>query len=201
MTEILGAAKKHEKQVIKLQAHVRGFLQRKVNKIANDFVDPKPQHSHRSRDKLPGGKKMENKGKPLMNGNSYALELKEMPDHSNEATRLTEARLGPFIYDRIDSARSVDVINRGPYEMDNGAIYHGQWTKEGHREGRGIQIWKDGSKYTGYWKNDMASGKGRLIHADGDVYEGEWYFDKAQGRGTYEHMDGAKYVGDWKEDR
>ena len=42
------------------------------------------------------------------------------------------------------------------------------------RQGRGMLIWKDGSKYEGYWKNDMTDGKGRLIHSDGDVYEGEW---------------------------
>jgi hypothetical protein len=68
---------------------------------------------------------MENRGKPLLNGNSYARELKEMPDHSNEATRQTEARLGPFIFDRAveESNRSKEVIDRGPYEMDNGAIY------------------------------------------------------------------------------
>lgn len=33
---------------------------------------------------------MENKGKPILKGNSYAKELVEMPDHSNEATRATE---------------------------------------------------------------------------------------------------------------
>lgn len=63
--------------------------------------------------------------------------------------------------------------------MDNGAIYTGQWTKDGLRHGRGIQIWTDGSKYEGYWSNDMANGRGRLIHFDGNVYEGEWYNDKA----------------------
>ena len=42
------------------------------------------------------------------------------------------------------------------------------------RDGRGIQIWLDGSRYEGYWKNNKANGHGRLIHADGDVYEGEW---------------------------
>ena len=47
------------------------------------------------------------------------------------------------------------------------------------REGRGIQIWLDGSRYEGYWKNNKANGKGRLIHADGDVYEGDWKDDKA----------------------
>ena len=83
-----------------MQGIVRGFLQRKVNKIANDILDPKPQMSNRSRQKVAGGKQMENKGKPVMNGNSYARELKEMPDHSNEATKNTEARLGAFVFDR-----------------------------------------------------------------------------------------------------
>jgi hypothetical protein len=52
-------------------------------------------------------------------------------------------------------------------------------------------MWKDGSQYEGYWKNDMANGKGRLIHADGDVYEGDWLNDKAHETGTYTHLDGA----------
>lgn len=144
---------------------------------------------------------MVNKGKPMIKGNTYAKELPEMPDYSNQATSATEAKLGQFVFDKIESPREHELVNRGPCEMDNGAIYHGQWSQDGLREGKGTQIWKDGSKYVGYWKNDQANGKGRLIHADGDVYEGEWYNDKAQGRGTYEHMDGAKYIGDWKEDR
>ena len=91
-----------------------------------------------------------------------------------------------------------DLISRGPYLLDNEAVYHGQWTRMGMREGIGIQLWKDGSKYEGSWKNDKANGYGRLIHSDGDVYTGEWLDDKAHGRGTYEHTDGAKYIGDWK---
>ena len=77
-----------------------------------------------------------------------------MPDHSNGATRETEQRLGPFVFDQEPPENDKDLVTRGPYELDNGAIYSGQWTKEGQREGKGIQIWKDGSKYEGYWKND-----------------------------------------------
>lgn len=51
--------------------------------------------------------------------------------------------------------------------------YEGQWIPGTMiREGRGRQIWKDGSLYEGWFKNDKAQGFGRLIHADGDVYEG-----------------------------
>jgi hypothetical protein len=202
LDELMKEAKKNESKIVKMQANVRGFLSRKVNKKAgnNDIGDPKPQLSNRSKNKQGGRGMSDNKGKAVA-GNSYARELLEMPDHSNVNTRATEVRLGPFIFDKVDSPRSTALINRAPYELDNGAIYHGQWVKDGHREGKGTQIWKDGSKYVGYWKNDQANGKGRLIHADGDVYEGDWYNDKAQGRGTYEHFDGAKYIGDWKEDR
>ena len=47
------------------------------------------------------------------------------------------------------------------------------------RNGRGVQQWKDGSVYEGYWRNNLAYGFGRLIHADGDVYVGEWQDDRA----------------------
>lgn len=69
------------------------------------------------------------------------------------------------------------------------------------RQGKGVQVWSDGSKYEGWWRDNKANGKGRLIHADGDVYEGEWKDDKAHGQGTYSHLDGAQYNGQWKEDR
>jgi hypothetical protein len=49
------------------------------------------------------------------------------------------------------------------------------------KEGRGVQIWKDGSCYEGMWKDDATNGLGRLIHADGDIYEGQWKDDKAHG--------------------
>lgn len=82
--------------------------------------------------------------------------------------------------------------------MENGAKYTGEWLVGTQiREGRGTQVWPDGSIYEGYWKNNQTQGLGRLIHADGDVYEGEWRQDKAHGHGTYLHLDGAKYEGEW----
>lgn len=46
--------------------------------------------------------------------------------------------------------------------------------KTGDKDGKGKQVWPDGSVYEGWWMNDKANGKGRLIHGDGDVYEGDW---------------------------
>ena len=46
-----------------------------------------------------------------------------MPDYSNEATRATEKQVGPFEWDEDESQYGTDLIVRGPYELDNGAIY------------------------------------------------------------------------------
>ena len=61
-----------------------------------------------------------------------------MPDYSNEATRQTEAQVGAFEYDEDESQYGSDLIVRGPYELDNGAIYKGSWSKDDLRQGRGV---------------------------------------------------------------
>ena len=50
-------------------------------------------------------------------------------------------------------------------EYENKAIYYGEWEKNGNkRHGRGIQLWTDGSRYEGYWKEDKANVKGKLTN-------------------------------------
>ena len=96
---------------------------------------------------------------------------------------------------------SVEIEIRPGTTCENKTIYHGEWDiKNNKRHGRGIQIWPDGSKYLGYWKNDQPW-KGKLIHPDGDIYDGEWEGGKPNGTGCYTHLDGTKYVGEWKNDR
>jgi len=49
-----------------------------------------------------------------------------MPDYSNAATKNTERHLGPFEYDDAEEKLfDHDLVTRGPYELDNGAIYSG----------------------------------------------------------------------------
>ncbi len=88
------------------------------------------------------------------------------------------------------------LVKMARIELDNNISYEGEWLN-GRREGNGIQIWADGSRYVGEWRNNKACGRGTLYHADGDVYEGEWLNDKASGFGTYTHGNGAQYVGEW----
>ncbi len=94
-------------------------------------------------------------------------------------------KLAPFSLTQSDIAQS-DKIQRVYInefkDVGDGRLYKGQWNKQtGERDGVGIQLWPDGSKYEGLWKKDKANGKGRMTHANGDVYEGEWKDDKANG--------------------
>lgn len=57
--------------------------------------------------------------------------------------------------------------------MNDGAVYRGQIKQNGERHGYGIQIWPDGSKYEGNWRDDIRQGRGRLTNAEGDIYDGK----------------------------
>ena len=115
--------------------------------------------------------------------------------------REIEEQQGPFSFGHDE------VKNRGrrvfqEVDIENGAKYFGEINPVNQeKDGKGKQVWPDGSVYEGWWRNDKANGKGRLIHGDGDVYEGDWYEDKAHGYGIYTHSDGAQYRGEWKEDK
>jgi hypothetical protein len=107
--------------------------------------------------------------------------------------------IGPYLEELNDGQ---DREKRELTSIDNEAKYQGEWLAGTEiRDGRGFQIWPDGSLYEGFWSENKANGRGRLIHADGDVYEGEWKDDKAHGLGVYIHADGAKYEGHWMEDK
>ena len=68
------------------------------------------------------------------------------------------------------------------------------------KHGKGVQLWKDGAKYDGEWRDGKANGKGTFYHVNGDVYEGDFKDDRANGYGTYYHKNGSKYTGSWRDD-
>ena len=80
-------------------------------------------HSARSAGFRGGGMPSNRRADSQRNGLVYAKQLAEMPDYSNEATRATEKQVGPFEWDEDESQYGTDLIVRGPYELDNGAIY------------------------------------------------------------------------------
>ncbi|CDW86547.1 morn repeat protein [Stylonychia lemnae] len=130
---------------------------------------------------------------------TFALTIRSTNAFVNEIIQ----KLGDF--DFQPKPKYTDKIKRIAQPMiilENGEKYEGECDVDSNvRDGKGRNIYADGSLYDGYWRNDKANGRGRLIHANGDVYEGEWKDDKTDGFGKYYHIDGSCYEGHWKEDK
>ena len=170
--------------VTKIQSTIRGYLSRKKNKISS---------------KLGQHKNSNNAGKTKQQ--TVWNEVDFIPEYANEEVLNAEKKLQPFNYSLYNFETTEKIIDKPPMKSDMNSVYVGQWNEKGQRNGKGIQYWPDGSKYEGYWKNDMANGYGRLIHLDGDSYIGNWVNDMAQGFGEYINSDGSKYIGEWVEDK
>lgn len=86
-------------------------------------------------------------------------------------------------------------------EYPNGIKYNGYYGPEWTKEGFGILINSDGSKFEGMFNNNLCEGRGRLILNKGDYYEGEFSQDKANGYGKYVSTEGEIYLGYWMNDK
>ena len=88
---------------------------------------------------------------------------------------MKEQEFGPL---KINSAQMREIEQnrvklgmKNGYSLSEGQIYSGQWNENTNtKEGYGLQVWPDGSKFEGFWFDDKAKGYGRFILADGDVY-------------------------------
>ena len=99
------------------------------------------------------------------------------------------------------SSRTPSYEIRYIVDSDTKTEYYGETNiNTGFKHGRGIQLFMDGSKYSGYFIDDHISFKGKLIQPSGEVYEGDWKNDKADGYGVCKQVNGAIYQGTWKND-
>ena len=78
--------------------------------------------------------------------------------------------------------------------------YMGDWTA-GKMTGYGEMRWADGRRYVGDWHDNRCHGKGVLTYKDGRQYVGEYKKDKMHGKGVYEWSEGARYIGHYREHR
>ena len=83
--------------------------------------------------------------------------------------------------------------------LEDGSYYNGQFNHNGQREGKGILIYQDGTKFEGLFKDDQINGLGRIIFKNGDHYTGDFFDGKFHGYGIYETKNGFKYTGEWED--
>lgn len=64
----------------------------------------------------------------------------------------------------------INCFERDPIELDDGSVYHGHWNENGQRQGYGVLVRNDGSKYEGFFEKDNINGRGRYIESKGSFY-------------------------------
>lgn len=100
-----------------------------------------------------------------------------------------------------------DFNGRGKFIFANGDVYEGQYelnkaTGTIERQGYGVLTSKDGTLYSGVWKNDKLNGSGSFTHTStGCKYEGDFLNGKFDGIGKYFWPDGSIYEGEFKESK
>jgi hypothetical protein len=74
--------------------------------------------------------------------------------------------IGFFVNDTIQG--------KGEMRYTNGEKYNGQFKDNTTRDGYGVLLKKDSTRYEGNWKNNVQEGSGVLYRKDGTIVYGEW---------------------------
>tara|TARA_B100000242_G_scaffold275552_1_gene230710 strand:+ start:275 stop:958 length:684 start_codon:yes stop_codon:yes gene_type:complete len=78
-------------------------------------------------------------------------------------------------------------------------IRNGRFDQLGNKQGEFIYIWKSGTTYEGYFKDDEKHGYGKLTSSDGSIFEGNFKDDVKHGYGKMTWADDATYEGNYKD--
>jgi len=122
---------------------------------------------------------------------------KKIPNYLTHEAKLALNRLENFDFEAHKDKESISeaLPFLGPYRMPDQSVYLGQW-KNGHRHGRGLEIWPDGGQYEGFFAKDKANGFGRMVYKSGDVFLIQWKDNLPVGKiGTFLYRDGSQYQG------
>ena len=94
-----------------------------------------------------------------------------------------------------------DCINgTGVYMYKDGSKYSGEF-KNGKRDGFGNLKLSGGTEIIGQSKQDVFYGNGTIIYPEGDKYVGEIKNNKREGKGTYTFKNGLTSSGEWKDNK
>ena len=143
------------------------------------------------------------------------LSLKEERDY--EISNVKESDKEYILLQKLYNIFEDNEINKNKKNViikyNNGEKYFGECDKENHKNGRGIQIFKNNNIYYGYWENDKMNGIGKIIKItqkleDLDIifneniipfYYGEWKNNLEDGNGEEIWKDNSIFKGEYKE--
>ena len=102
--------------------------------------------------------------------------------------------------ERLDGLVNVHNAVTGAEVYVNGERYEGFW-KDDKADGKGTLTYIHGDKYVGEWVAAKKQGQGELYYANGDMFRGEWVQDRASGTGVLMYANNNRYEGQWLDDR
>jgi serine/threonine protein kinase len=90
-------------------------------------------------------------------------------------------------------------------QFGDGTKYYGSLNKNKQLDGKGVMVFKNGSRYDGEFKNDKRNGCGIYSYPPNissyDYYVGQFVNDRFDGIGKIRWKDGSEYTGTFKEGR
>ena len=165
----------------------------------------------------------------------YSIFIK-MESTSRSLLKSTQAQRSGFHATVYEIIRDPDLKNKNiirdkstkVFPFVNGSTYKGEW-KGDKKDGFGIQINPDNTKYEGEWMNNRPHGRGTLwvkvnngskftrryvgqwfngvmhgegiyYYENGEVYRGQWSNNLRSGEGTLQYKNDDKFVGNWLND-
>ncbi len=90
-----------------------------------------------------------------------------------------------------------DVFDGRGALADSLGAYTGEW-KSGKRQGAGMQVSEDGSRFSGMWVMDQKQGEGEMTWAAGGSFKGLWVRDSIRGKGVFTSRYRDQYSGFWE---
>jgi hypothetical protein len=81
--------------------------------------------------------------------------------------------------------------------INNNEIYTGSINLENKKHGYGISIYRNGSKYSGFWELNIFEGWGEMIDSEGNIIHSKFLNGFANGLGEKHSLNGNYYEGEF----
>ena len=173
------------KQIIKIQRNYLGFIYRKkypniknsqiqyTNNLIKDLTEQYTKNNNVKRTETFIGHKFDKNSWK----NYYNNELEDT------IQKLFNYDYGKTLYQKI--------------LIENNSFYQGEVNLKTQKNGNGILLKSNGSKYEGSFRLNFFTGWGRFIDEEGTIYEGYFINNKLTGKGLKKSLNGNIYIGDF----
>lgn len=185
-------------ELIKLQAHIKGYLYRKSNPEIVRYIS----NSHSSNAKLNLSKNGSVVESNSTNIREIALSYSTDVQESHSTIKKLKKLLPKFeLNDKEKYLLNISNLKTIGLLYPDNSIYKGTINSKWQKEGFGKLYLNDGSIYIGLFKDDKIEGRGRMMNVEGFVYEGDFHNSQANGYGKLVNLDGTVYQGSWENDK